>query len=84
MTFAQILGHERQKNLLRRAVASKRLAHAYLFEGADGIGKRLMALALVRAVFCLEGEGCGQCSACRKVDHNNHPDLHLLEADGAT
>jgi DNA polymerase-3 subunit delta' len=84
VTFAQILGHDRQKDILGRAVAANRLAHAYLFEGPEGIGKRLMALALVRAVFCLEGSGCGNCSACRKVDHHNHPDLHLLEAEGAS
>lgn len=84
MTFDQILGHDRQKDILRRAVASDRLAHAYLFEGPEGIGKQLMAMALVRAVFCLEGSGCGTCSACRKVDHRNHPDLHLLEAEGAS
>jgi len=84
MTFGQILGHDRQKDILRRAINSGRLAHAYLFEGPEGIGKRLMALALARAVFCLEGTGCGCCSACRKVDHHNHPDLHILEPDGAS
>ena len=84
MTFGQVLGHDRQKDLLRRAIASGRLAHAYLFHGADGIGKRLMALAFVRAIFCQNGTGCGTCTACRKVDHHNHPDLHILEPDGAT
>jgi DNA polymerase-3 subunit delta' len=84
MTFSQILGHDRQKVILRRAFDSDRLAHAYLFEGPEGIGKRLMALALVRIIFCQDGSGCGNCSACRKVDHHNHPDLHLLEADGAS
>ncbi len=84
MTFAQILGHDRQKDILRRALGSGRLAHAYLFSGPDGVGKRLMALALVRGVFCREGAGCGDCLACRKVDHGNHPDLHLLEAEGAS
>ncbi|BCA80029.1 DNA polymerase III subunit delta' [Desulfuromonas sp. AOP6] len=84
MTFGQVLGHDRQKDLLRRAIASGRLAHAYLFYGAEGIGKRLIALAFVRAVFCQNGTGCGTCSACRKVDHYNHPDLHILEPDGAT
>jgi len=84
MTFGQILGHDRQKDILRRAISSGRLAHAYLFEGPEGVGKRLMALALARAVFCLEGSGCGTCSACRKVDHHNHPDLHILEPDGAS
>ncbi len=82
MTYEQIIGHERQKNILRRAIEADRLAHAYLFEGPEGIGKRLMALALVRAIFCSNGSGCGECTPCRKVDHNNHPDLHLFEPDG--
>lgn len=84
MTFAHILGHERQKNILRRALAADRLAHAYLFEGPEGIGKRLLALALVRAVFCHDGSGCGDCPGCRKVDHGNHPDLQLIEPDGTS
>lgn len=84
MTFSRILGHDRQKTILRRALATGRLAHAYLFEGPEGVGKRLMALALARAVFCREGTGCGDCPACRKVDHHNHPDLHLVEPDGAS
>ncbi len=82
MTFASIIGHDRQKDLLRRALSSGRLPHAYLFEGPAGIGKRLMALALARAIFCQQGNGCGDCAACRKVDHHNHPDLHFVEADG--
>lgn len=84
MTFASIIGHDRQKDLLRRALASDRLSHAYLFEGPSGVGKRLMALALARAIFCQQGTGCGDCAACRKVDHHNHPDLHFVEADGSS
>ncbi|MBE0597704.1 MAG: DNA polymerase III subunit delta' [Desulfuromonadales bacterium] len=83
MTFARVLGHERQKAILQRAMTSGRLAHAYLFEGPEGVGKRLLAVALARAVFCREGTGCGDCPACRKVDHQNHPDLHLVESEGA-
>src|SRR5210317_410545 len=82
MTFDQILGHERQKEILSRSLASGRLAHAYLFSGPDGVGKRLMAIALARAIVCHEQRGCGNCLACRKIDHQNHPDLHLLEPDG--
>ncbi len=82
MTFANIIDHDRQKEILRRALKNKRLAHAYLFEGPEGVGKKLVALALARALFCEESEGCGECAACRKVDHLNHPDLHLLTAEG--
>ncbi len=84
MTFDQILGHEHQKEVLRRGLASGRIAHAYLFSGPEGIGKRLMAMALARAIVCLEQRGCGHCQACRKIDHQNHPDLHILEPDGSS
>ena len=82
MTFDSIIGHDRQKTILRQALKNQRVAHAYLFEGPEGIGKRLMALALARTLLCQDGTGCGDCPACRKVDHNNHPDIHFLEADG--
>jgi len=82
MIFDQIIGHERQKDILSRALANGRIAHAYLFSGPDGIGKRLMAMALARAIVCHEQRGCGHCQACRKIDHQNHPDLHILEPDG--
>lgn len=82
MTFDRIIGHSRQKDFLRRTLANNRLAHAYLFEGPEGVGKRLTALALARAVYCLEGNGCGDCVPCRKIDHNNHPDLQIIEPDG--
>lgn len=83
MTFAQIIGHEQQKRILRQALSQQRLAHAYLFTGPEGIGKRLMALAVARALFCPQ-QGCGACAACRKVDHNNHPDLYLLEPENGS
>lgn len=83
-TFDQILGHQRQKDVLGRALANGRLAHAYLFSGPDGIGKQLMAIALARAVACDEQRGCGECTPCRKIDHRNHPDLHLLEPQGTS
>ncbi len=82
MIFEHILGHDRQIDILRRALSADRLAHAYLFAGPDGIGKRLVALALTQTIFCTNDTGCGHCTACRKVNHGNHPDLHLLEPDG--
>jgi DNA polymerase-3 subunit delta' len=83
MTFSRILGHQHQKKLLQRAVGTGRLSHAYLFEGPEGVGKRLMALALTKMIFCVNGSGCGDCPACQKIDHHNHPDLHLVSPDGA-
>lgn len=83
MTFDSIIGHKQQKNILLRAISSQHVAHAYLFEGPDGIGKRMMALAFARAILCNNGTSCGKCTSCLKVNHDNHPDIHFLTADGA-
>ncbi len=83
MTFDAITGHQQQKSILLRALSNQRIAHAYLFEGPDGIGKKMVALAFARALFCQNGSGCGECPACIKVDNHNHPDIHLLEANDA-
>jgi DNA polymerase-3 subunit delta' len=82
--FGRILGHQRQKDLLQRAVASSRLPHAYLFEGPEGVGKRLIALALTKMLFCANGNSCSECPACMKIDHHNHPDLHQISAEGSS
>ena len=65
------------------------MSHAYLFTGPAGVGKSTMALALAQALLCTGsesglGEPCGVCPACRRVEHNNHPDLHWLAPTGRT
>ncbi|HAS53987.1 MAG: DNA polymerase III subunit delta' [Nitrospirae bacterium GWC2_57_13] len=86
MSFSEIIGHEMPLTVIKRALARNALAHAYLFSGDEGIGKRTTALALAAAVNCRkpgpEG-GCGECSACRKAAAHTHPDIHFLQADGA-
>lgn len=83
MSYASIIGQDRSIAILRRAQTGGKLAHAYLFDGIEGCGKRKTALALVQSIFCSEEEGCGRCAACRKVAALQHPDLHLVEPDGA-
>ncbi len=80
--FSAVIGHRDPVRLLRRAVASGRPAHAYLFLGPPGVGKGTLARALVSALFCRapgpEGEPCGRCRECRALQEGRHPDLHLL------
>ncbi len=83
MPFANIVGHERIVGILRRTLEARRVAHAYLFVGPEGCGKRTTALALIEAAFCNGIDGCGSCPTCRRVSALQHPDLHLLEPDGA-
>ena len=86
LRFAFLLGHEKPKALLREAVAKNKLAHSYLFRGPDGVGKKKAARTLAAFLNCktpLEHDACGRCSSCRKYSSGNHPDLIMVEPDGA-
>jgi DNA polymerase III subunit delta' len=84
MPFSSIIGHNRIVSLIRRSLETGKLSHAYLFDGIDGTGMKDTALALVEAVFCNGTDGCGECPSCRKIAGGRHPDLHLVQPDGAS
>ena len=78
-----VRGHEVQVEMFRRAIQRNRTAHAYLFVGSSGIGKKRFALSLAQALFCErfsddQLEACGECSACRQVMAGTHPDLLMI------
>lgn len=87
MPFADVIGHERAKGLLRSAILNERVAHAYLFHGPDRIGKRLLALRFMQAMACEasppsgEPDSCGRCRSCHQFDQGTHPDLSLIRPD---
>jgi len=83
MSFSRIIGYDRNISLLRRALATGKLSHAYLFYGIDGSGMMDTAVALIEAIFCNGTDGCGECPSCRKVAGLRHPDLHHVQPDGA-
>lgn len=82
--WSNIQGHEQIKNDLRQLLAEKRLPHALLFTGIEGIGKNLTAKVLAKVLFC-SGEkekSCNNCPSCRAFDAKNHPDFYCLEPEG--
>lgn len=87
MPFADVIGHERAKGLLRSAIRHERVAHAYLFHGPDRIGKRLLALRFMQTMVCEdpmppgEPDACGRCRSCYQFDQGTHPDLSLIRPD---
>jgi DNA polymerase III subunit delta' len=83
MPFAGILGQESCIAVLGRSLATGKIAHAYLFDGTEGCGKKKTALAFIEAVFCGQSTACGHCPSCRRIASMQHPDLHLVEPDGA-
>jgi len=84
-----ISGHDWAVSLLSDSLASGRLAHAYLFSGRPQIGKTTLALALAQAVNCTAAEAgdgdppCGRCPSCLKIARRRHPDVRLIEGEGA-
>lgn len=83
INFSTIIGHQQQIERLQAALEQHRLAHAYLFDGPDGVGKKLVAQTVARAFLCERGIGCGSCASCTKMAAGSHPDCYLLEPDGA-
>ncbi|OCT13226.1 DNA polymerase III subunit delta' [Paenibacillus pectinilyticus] len=86
MSFQAIPGQAAAKRLLQNGLRQDRLSHAYIFSGPVGTGRSEMALALAKAIYCQNGidDACGECLECRKVEHGNHPDLHMVSPEGAS
>lgn len=85
MAWGDVIGQERAVALLQRALENQRVAHAYIFHGPEGVGKKLTAITLAMALNCTAaGERpCGSCSACSRIGRGIHPDVALVEPDGA-
>ncbi len=89
MLFKEIKGQEKAIAFLKSAIGQDRVAHAYIFHGLDGIGKKATALAFAKTLNCREAgpealtDPCGECLSCRKIDRGSHPDVITIEPDGA-
>ncbi len=83
--FEDVIGQEHITQTLINAIKTDRLAHAYLFSGARGVGKTSVARILARAINCKEGEPgipCGQCQPCIEIANGSSVDVQ--EIDGAS
>lgn len=79
-----IFGHKQAINFLQNSIEQDKLAHAYLFYGSRGLGKKMIADYFSRSIFCtsLEQKPCGQCQACRLVAKKSYLDFYTLGKDG--
>ncbi|ABW17632.1 DNA polymerase III subunit delta' [Alkaliphilus oremlandii] len=84
MTLESIVGQEKAIKNLEKAVLENQVAHAYLFEGAEGLGKKALALKLAAALVCFDHSKrpCGKCNSCLKINSGNHPGIKIIEEAG--
>ncbi|MCL6506316.1 MAG: DNA polymerase III subunit gamma/tau, partial [Bryobacteraceae bacterium] len=79
MSLNRICGQTVARSLLRAALRSGKVAHAYLFAGPDGTGKSIAAREFAKAVNCERGvslgDACDACNSCVRIDSGNHPDV---------
>src|SRR5438874_10605465 len=82
--FADLVGQEPVARALVNALQSGRVAHAYLFTGARGVGKTSTARILAKALNCEQGPTatpCDRCEVCKAIASGD--DVDVLEIDGA-
>jgi DNA polymerase-3 subunit delta' len=76
-----VVGHEDEVAVLREAVESDRVIHAWLFVGPPGVGKLQVARVFAAALNC-PARGDGTCDTCRRVLRGVHPDVHMVMPEG--
>src|ERR1700722_5408419 len=84
-TFADVVGQQHVTRTLSNAIQSGRVAHAYIFSGARGVGKTTTARILAKALNCAKGpaaEPCNECDSCREIGQGNS--LDVIEIDAAS
>ena len=84
-TFDEVIGQQHVARALQNAIRHERVAHAYLFTGARGVGKTSMARILAKALNCpnvTDAVPCNNCDICQAISVGN--DVDVLEIDGAS
>jgi DNA polymerase-3 subunit delta' len=89
MSFATLLGNERNIRILQRLLGSRRISATLIFAGPDGVGKRQFALTLAKAANCQKApagtfaiDSCDECPICRRIDAGAYGDVTTIQPDG--
>jgi DNA polymerase-3 subunit gamma/tau len=91
-TFAEVIGQEAMVRTLSNAIATGRIAHAFILTGVRGVGKTTTARIIARALNCVGPDGtggptvtpCGECDHCRAIAEDRHVDVIEMDAASRT
>jgi DNA polymerase-3 subunit gamma/tau len=91
-TFAEVIGQEAMVRTLSNAIATGRIAHAFMLTGVRGVGKTTTARIIARALNCVGADGgggptispCGECVHCRSIAEDRHVDVIEMDAASRT
>ncbi|MEW6410174.1 MAG: DNA polymerase III subunit delta' [Nitrospirota bacterium] len=84
MALKDVIGQGEAIAILERAIENQRYPHAYLFTGEEGVGKRLTALNVAKALNCnspVQFDACDQCVSCSMAEKRLHPDIIFVEPE---
>ena len=83
-TFESVVGQRALTTTLKNAIATQKLAHAYLFCGPRGVGKTTCARIFAKTINCMtptaDGEACNQCESCVAFNEQRSNNIHELDA----
>ena len=83
-TFESVVGQRALTTTLKNAIATQKLAHAYLFCGPRGVGKTTCARIFAKTINCMtptaDGEACNQCESCTAFNEQRSYNIHELDA----
>lgn len=80
--FENIIGNDKNKEILKKTIETQKISHSYIFWGIEGIGKKLIAQQLAKAILCTkEKENTCTCKSCIEFNTNNNPDFIEIEPE---
>lgn len=82
MSFYELIGNDKTKDILIESVKKQNILHSYLFYGTEGIGKKLFAMEFSKMILCESDEKpCDVCKSCIQFNSQNNPDFFFIEPD---